>query len=187
MSDELKVIDGGQTAPNAVLKTLTMTGFKSFVHRTHLEFAPGITAIIGPNGSGKCARGRVQVAMADGTQRRLGEIVEEALRSGVVERLDDGFIARDLPEPIRVVSLDPLTLRLEERAVTAFVKRTSPTKLLRVTTRGGRVLEATAYHPLFTIDHGHLRSLRADELKTGSFVALPRQLPIGEDRAALPL
>jgi chromosome segregation protein len=186
VSDELKVIDGGEGAPNAVLKTLTMTGFKSFVHRTHLEFAPGITAIIGPNGSGKCAPGRVQVAMADGSRRRLGDIVEAALRSGTVERLDDGFIARDVPEPVRVISLDPLSLQLEERAVTAFVKRTSPRKLLRIRTRGGRVLEATAYHPLFTIDHGHLRSLRAEELQRGSFVALPRRLPCGEDRAALP-
>ena len=80
MSDELKVIDGGQGAPNAVLKTLTMTGFKSFVHRTHLEFAPGITAIIGPNGSGKSN-------VADAIRWALGENNARILRAKKNEEL----------------------------------------------------------------------------------------------------
>ena len=187
MTDELEVIEGGNTGANAVLKTLTLTGFKSFVSRTHLEFAPGITAIIGPNGSGKCVRFWSRVALADGSERRIGAIVESALRDGDVETIDDGFIARNISRPVRVMSLDPVGLRLEEREVTAFVKRTAPSKLLRITTRAGRVLEATEYHPLFTIDHGHVRSVPGGEVRVGAHVAIPRHLPLSEDRAALPI
>ncbi|MGI8946331.1 MAG: AAA family ATPase, partial [Thermoleophilaceae bacterium] len=35
------------------LRSITMKGFKSFPHRTTLEFSPGVGVVVGPNGSGK--------------------------------------------------------------------------------------------------------------------------------------
>src|SRR3954468_8252668 len=35
------------------LSSLTLRGFKSFPDRTRLEFAPGVSGVVGPNGSGK--------------------------------------------------------------------------------------------------------------------------------------
>src|SRR5206468_11271104 len=83
VSDELKVIEGGTSAPNAVLKTLTLVGFNSFVHQTHLEFAPGITAIIGPNGSGK-------TNLVDAIRWALGENNARILRAKRNEELRFG-------------------------------------------------------------------------------------------------
>lgn len=50
----------------ARLIALRLQGFKSFAERTHIEFSPGINAVVGPNGSGKSN-------LADALRWALGE------------------------------------------------------------------------------------------------------------------
>lgn len=56
------------------LKRIELRGFKTFADRTELEFGPGITAIVGPNGVGKSN-------IADAILWVLGEQSHRALRT----------------------------------------------------------------------------------------------------------
>ena len=72
-------MSGPQTLAAPILRRIELLGFKSFPERTVIEFAAGVSGIIGPNGCGKSN-------VVDAVRWVLGEQNPRALRA---ERMDD--------------------------------------------------------------------------------------------------
>lgn len=100
------------------LKTLEIVGFKSFAEKTRLEFEPGITAIVGPNGCGKSN-------VSDAIRWVLGESRPTAIRGSSME--DCIFNGTDSHKPLGMAEVT-LTLGDCERALDLGLNEVSITR-----------------------------------------------------------
>lgn len=152
-----------------------MQGFKSFAKRTEVPFDNGLSVIIGPNGSGKCVTGDTLVQLADGSLIRINDLVNKKVAQKA-EKIEDGFIAEG--DSTKILTMNLETQKIEPKPIRKYVKRKSPSRLMYIKTRSGRAIKATKYHPLFVLKEGKIESLKAEELRKGLRIAVPRIINI---------
>lgn len=160
------------------IERLVIHGFKSFAKRTELPFTRDFNIVIGPNGSGKCLVGASLVSLSDGSLERIDSIVNSGLDKGGAVPLDDGLMVKG--DGRRILCLDMGTLRIVERPIAYYIKRTSPDTLYHIKTRSGRKAVVTPSHPFFILRGSRLASIRADKLVERQRIAVPRSISVPE-------
>jgi len=126
--------------------------------------------LIGDPGTGKCQKYDTKVAMGDGVERQIGNIVEEHLDDPV--EIDDGYYQN---VDLNVLTADGSHIRPEK--ATRVWKREVPEQMYRIRTASGREVETTPSHPLFVQDSGSLSPVVASDLSEGELIATPRMVP----------
>ncbi|KUH33387.1 replication factor C small subunit [Thermococcus celericrescens] len=125
----------------------------------HLLFA-------GPPGVGKCLTGDAKV-IVNGELTTIGELVE---------RLGNGRFGPTPVGGLRVLGVDE-DGKLTELPV-EYVYKDKTDEIVRIRTRLGRELKVTPYHPLLVNrKNGEIAWVKAEELKPGDRLAVPRFLP----------
>src|SRR3989344_4171323 len=157
------------------IQKLKLHGFKSFPKSTEITFPLGYSTVIGSNGSGKCVRGDSLVQLADGSLIKIEDLVNSRLTKHSID-MDDGFMSPY--DGLKISCLDMNSLKVKNKEIKVYVKRKSPDYLLTIKTKSGKSITSTEYHPLFILKDNKIQSVKAEELKEGSRIAIPRTINI---------
>lgn len=130
------------------LKSIELTGFKSFGKKSELIFGSAIAAIVGPNGSGKCVTG-------DTLLRRLGtDGREEDVR---IDEVRTGDLVRSYDE-----AAQSFVFARVKALIDSGIK-----DIIEIETEGGHTIRTTDNHPYLT---GFYSEPHAARLRLGIFI-----------------
>ncbi len=104
------------------IKTLEISGFKSFANKTCLQFEPVMTAIVGPNGCGKSN-------VSDAIRWALGEQSPKALRAAKME--DCIFNGTDTRKPLGMAEVSITFAECENTLSTEYNEITVTRRVFR--------------------------------------------------------
>jgi len=101
------------------LKSLDIFGFKSFADRTHIDFAEGITALLGPNGCGKSnVVDAIKWVLAENRSKNLrAEKMEDVIFNGTERRpaLNTAEVTLTLSNDSGLLPLDESEIAITRR------------------------------------------------------------------------
>jgi replicative DNA helicase Mcm len=133
----------------------------------------------GVTGAGLCMSYDTLVPSAHGEIRKIGDIVEEALKNGsqrINDGMNDGYVGTR--GDFEIVCLDSKTLKMKKTRVSKFFKLKPRGSLVTLRMRTGREIKLTQENPVLVVKNGELAWKQTSDLLPGEHIALARYLPV---------
>lgn len=124
--------------------------------------------LVGDPGVAKCVTGDAEVMMADGSVRRIRQVVDGALKNNGSKEVDDGVYA---DADIAVMTFSSRGVMEKGRAIRVW-KRQVPKRLVKLRTKEGRSLTVTPTHPLFVQNANWITPRSVSKIPMGTYIAV---------------
>lgn len=176
---------GGMTPKEHTVRIVYEELVKFLGKKAEIPIRPTRILLCGLFGSGKCVHPDTIVTLTNGEVISVKDMYDQSVAQE--EKIEGGFIKHE-PD-IEVFSLDPKTLKIVNGRVTALwkLKKTEPLYMVSIDNGNSECISATPEHPFFVLEDGKIIQRRADQLRVGDMVAMPRSLPLREEAWQLPV
>ena len=107
---------------------------------------------------------------------KIGQFIDDYIskNQGSVIRTEEMEILRGNFD-LQALSFEKETYKLKFKPIFSLIRHKVNSPIYRVTLTGGRYVEITPYHSLFTLKEGEVKPVKGWDLKEGDFIVVPRK------------